>query len=171
METIYIQPLGQILQEASLISPAQIEVALYDRSCYQDLRLGEILALRGWIEQETADFFADCWNDLIDKHKQRYPLGYYLQQAGLLSDVQIKSVLEEQNLIWMRFGSIAVLKGWLKQGTLDFFLRNLFPEFVNASPFIGKKNNLDAKKGDRDNETLLTENTEEIDYEDIPWID
>jgi hypothetical protein len=69
--------LGELLQAASLISAAQIEVALYDSYYYEHLRLGEILALRGWIGQKTADFFADRWWEL-QSQSETYPLGYYL---------------------------------------------------------------------------------------------
>ncbi|NJO94433.1 MAG: hypothetical protein HC820_09080 [Hydrococcus sp. RM1_1_31] len=48
--------MGLVLQLAGLISAPQVEVALYDRVQYQELRLGEILVLRGWLKVETADF-------------------------------------------------------------------------------------------------------------------
>jgi hypothetical protein len=48
-------------------------------------------------------------------------LDYYLQQAALLDEKQIKIILQEPKQLWVRFGSVAVLKGWLKQETLDFF--------------------------------------------------
>jgi hypothetical protein len=121
-----LKPLGKILQEASLVSEPQIQVALHDRILYQDLRLGEILALRGWIEQDTADFFAEEWSDIIIRQQNQHPIGYYLRKAALLDDKQIKIILQEQKQLWVRFGSVAVLKGWLKQETLDFFLIGLW---------------------------------------------
>ncbi|HEY9768904.1 MAG TPA: hypothetical protein V6C71_10480 [Coleofasciculaceae cyanobacterium] len=54
---VTFKPIGEILQEADLITSPQLEVALRDQNYYQDMRLGEILALRGWIKQDTADFF------------------------------------------------------------------------------------------------------------------
>ena len=50
------KPLGEILVEAGLVSLAQIEIALQEQS-QSNLKIGEILALHGWIKQETADFF------------------------------------------------------------------------------------------------------------------
>ena len=52
------KPLGLVLQEANLLAVPQIQLALRDQISYPYLRLGEILAMRGWIKQETADFFA-----------------------------------------------------------------------------------------------------------------
>ncbi|NJK49179.1 hypothetical protein HC931_14245 [Candidatus Gracilibacteria bacterium] len=51
--------MGELLEDAGLVSPAQIEIALQDQTIYADMRIGEILALRGWLKQETADFFVD----------------------------------------------------------------------------------------------------------------
>ncbi len=36
----------------------------------QALRLGEILAIRGWIEQQTGDFFADEWQSLLEQQNK-----------------------------------------------------------------------------------------------------
>lgn len=167
-ETIFIKPIGKLLQEASLISEAQLQVAVYDHNNYQDMRLGEILASRGWIEQETADFFAEEWFKLLAKLPPQYPLGYYLHQAALMDKLQIESILKEQKQTWMRFGSVAVLRGWMKQDTLDFFLQNLFPTTANESAFIGKRTQF-IKEEKETEPTVVVE--AEIDEEDIPWID
>lgn len=50
------KPLGRYLVEAGLLTPAQIEVALMDQACTQ-MRFGEILAARGWVKQQTIDYF------------------------------------------------------------------------------------------------------------------
>ena len=129
------KPLGEILQEADLISPSRIELALQAQNQHPHLRLGEILAMCNWLEPKTADFFAQDWFNLIrQEHKE--PLGYYLQQAALLDEGQIKQVLAEQQETGIRFGTVAVLQGFLKSTTLDFFLMNLFPDELNVSPFI-----------------------------------
>lgn len=167
-ETIYIKPIGKLLQEASLISEAQLQVAVYDRHNYQEMRLGEILASRGWIEQATADFFAEEWFQLIAELPVEYPLGYYLNQAALIDETQIESILEEQKQTWMRFGSVAVLRGWMKQDTLDFFLNNLFPAAIQESAFIGKRTQFIIEEAEPDEQVVAEP---EIDEEDIPWID
>ena len=134
-----IQPksLGMVLQEAHLVSLPQIELALRDQIYYPYLRLGEILAIRGWIKQETADFFAQDWWTLT-KQSTRKPLGYYLQKSALVEEKQIEAILEEQRLTGIRFGSVAVLQGLLNSQTLDFFLNYLFPKEAGAPFFVGK---------------------------------
>lgn len=121
IENNYLKPLGKVLQLADLISTSQIESALEEQTKANNLRLGEILALRGWLKQETADFFAQQWPNLPNQTSQK-PLGYYLQQAGLLDEVQINTILSEQAQTGMRFGELVIMKGWLKQQTINFFL-------------------------------------------------
>ena len=174
------QPLGEILQQSGLISQYQLEVALYDLSNYENMRLGEVIASRGWIKQNTADFFADHWLDCLVQ-KPKYPLGFYLQKAGLLTFKQTEDILQEQPQTLIRFGSIAVLRGWLKQKTLDFFLISLFPaKAVQSSvmeryvdPVTLTDYPLPKKKSPKINEEFDSKQTliGEIDYEDIPWID
>lgn len=123
----YRKPLGVILQESELILPTQVEIALQDQKIYSDLKLGEILALRGWLKQETADFFAQEWEKLLAA-KEKQQIGYYLRRAALLDEKKIQEILAEQKKLGVRFGSVAVLRGWLKDKTLEFFLRHLYPE-------------------------------------------
>ncbi|MBE9202909.1 hypothetical protein IQ218_04860 [Synechocystis salina LEGE 06099] len=130
------QLLGEILRDADLITEAQIQVALQDQQ-YSPLLIGEILAVRGWLHQETADFFAESWPRMV-KTRDRRPLGYYLQQAYLLQEAQVNLILEEQLKLGIRFGSVAVLKGWVKQKTLDYFLEHLVPEAKTTSAFQGR---------------------------------
>jgi hypothetical protein len=136
------QLLGEILREADLVTEAQIQVALQDQK-YSPLPLGEILVVRGWLEQETVDFFAESWPRMVQTRARR-PLGYYLQQAYLLREDQVNLILEEQRKLGIRFGSVAVLKGWIKQKTLDYFLDNLIPEAKTSSAFQGKQFRTDA---------------------------
>lgn len=158
------QPLGETLKKAGLVSAAQVQVALIDRQYYRDFRVGEILAIRGWIGQQTADFFADEWQFLV-KQTNKYPLGYYLEKSGLLTEKQINSILEEQKQLWIKFGAVAILQGRLEKTTVDFFLNNLFPGASLESPFIGRKNSTQS--------TALADRTivSTTDLEDIPWID
>ena len=134
---LLLPKLGEILQAADLITTAQIEVALQNQQYYQ-LRLGEILALHGWLEQDTIDFFAETWPQVL-REGQEYPLGYYLKQAKLLNPEQVQTILIEQKKLGIRFGAVAVLKGWLKEKTLEFFLENLSPQAKNTSAFQGKE--------------------------------
>lgn len=123
---ITFKPLGEILQEAGLITTPQLEVALRDQLYYEDMRLGEILALRGWIKQDTADFFVEEWFKLVNQ-KIDHPIGFYLKRAGLLSEEDINRVLIEQHKHSLRFGDTAIKQGLIKPTTVNFFLHNLFP--------------------------------------------
>ena len=49
-------------------------------------------------------------------------LGVVLQDAHLISDIQIQIALIDQQAYGMRLGDVLVLHGWLKQQTLDFFI-------------------------------------------------
>jgi hypothetical protein len=146
------KPLGEILKEAGLVYASQVELALRDQDYYPELCLGEIMALRGWIKKRTADFFADEWFAAIGQ-TIHHPLGYYLKQAGLLNDKQIYYILAKQKQVGLRFGSIAVLKGWLQQTTLDFFLNYLSNSAPNAfSPLSRQSNDYTTKE-----RTFITE--------------
>ncbi len=123
---ITFKPIGEILQEAGLITTPQLEVALRDQTYYEDMRLGEILALRGWIKQDTADFFVQEWFKLVNRRIE-HPIGFYFQKAGLLSEEEIKVILVEQNKLSLRFGDTAVQQGLIKPNTVNFFIQNLFP--------------------------------------------
>lgn len=52
------KPLGVYLVEAGLINPAQIDMALKDQKV-SGRRLGEILADRGWVAQQTIEYFIE----------------------------------------------------------------------------------------------------------------
>ncbi|MGK7941180.1 MAG: hypothetical protein AB4062_13715 [Crocosphaera sp.] len=137
------QPLGTILQQAKLVTPYQVEEALSEQKKQPQRRLGEILADKGWIKQQTADFFAEQWQGVIKQAKQGSPqsLGYYLREAGLIDDHQLRAILAEQGQgrLWMRIGALAVLKGWLNQTTVDFLLQHLHPDKAGDSPFLKAK--------------------------------
>ena len=127
---ITFKPIGEILREADLITTPQLEVALRDQKYYQDMRLGEIVALRGWIKQDTADFFVQEWFKLINKPIE-HPIGFYLNKAGLLSESEIQKILLQQHQHSLRFGDTAIKEGLIKPNTVDFFLQNLFPSQLN----------------------------------------
>lgn len=127
--------LGEILREADLVSPWQIESALQDKIQHPELRIGEILVQKNLIKPKTADFFAQNWTRAVVE-AEKNPLGYYLKQAAILDCAQIEIILAEQRASGVRFGTVAVFQGFIKSTTLDFFLANLFPEESDVSPFI-----------------------------------
>lgn len=118
-------PLGAILQQAGLVSADNVKEALREqREDKRDRRIGEILASQGHINSHTADFFADSLPILIEETPKR-PLGQYLKQARLLSEDQVESILEQQQQTQLKFGEQAVKNGFIKQTTLNFFLKCL----------------------------------------------
>jgi hypothetical protein len=154
---ITFKPLGEILQEAGLITTPQLELALRDQIYYEDMRLGEILALRGWIKQDTADFFVQEWFKLVNKRIE-HPLGFYLKKAGLLSEEDIKVILIEQNRYSLRFGDTAVKQGLINPNTVNFFLQNLFPSQI----YNLQKNNPKNQQNQQNQKDLITK--EDITY-------
>ena len=120
------KPLGKILLEAGLVSIYQIEIALEEQKQY-DLRIGEILANHGWIKQETADFFVDKWPNII-QNQQKRPLSYYLFAAAIIDKDQLFTLRHKQ----LQTNSdsllhrLALEEGYVKQVTVDFFLKHLF---------------------------------------------
>ena len=133
--SIQNQTLGSLLQEADLVSAWQIESALQDKLQYPNLRIGEILAQKNIIKPETADFFAQDWSRIVIE-SEKGAIGYYLKQAAILDRDQVETVLAEQRETGVRFGTVAVFQGFLRSTTLDFFLANLYPEELYASPFV-----------------------------------
>lgn len=118
-------PIGETLCKAELISSAQLEVILKDQERSSQLRIGDILALRGWLNATTVDFFVERLPRLASA-PSRSPIGQYLKQAGLLNEAQVESILAEQKtLANARFGELAVRKGWIKQGTVDVLLEHV----------------------------------------------
>ena len=118
--------MGQLLNEAGLISAQQIEIALQEQVEIPRLKIGEIFSLRGWIKQETADFFVEQWEKLLQQPEKR-PLVYYLRRAALLDEKQITFLMEQRhkNQKKVRFHQLATQHGLLKQETIDFFVKHL----------------------------------------------
>jgi len=118
-------PLGAVLQQAGLVSAEQVNQALkQQKQTNSSLKIGEILAIQGRIDPQTANFFAERWDGAISEQPKQ-PIGHYLKQAALLNERQIQAILLEQKNSERKFGELAIAKGWLKQTTLDFFLRYL----------------------------------------------
>jgi N-acetylglucosaminyldiphosphoundecaprenol N-acetyl-beta-D-mannosaminyltransferase len=124
--------LGQLLSRAGLLSAEQVNKVLELQKKQPEKRFGAFVVELGWLDQETVDFFADFLPELgLSKH--RHPLGYYLYKAKLLDEAQIDSILEEQGQLNLRFGEVAVMKGWVKQQTLDTVLDYLTEELNDGS--------------------------------------
>lgn len=154
---------GEILEEAGLISSEQIKIALdVQRQCVA-LRIGEILAIKGWLKQETVDFFVKiCLENKPATYSQNQPIGYFFQKAGILTEEQINNILKDQKKLGIKFCYLAVMKGFLNEKTADFFLENISTKIPEA-PVINKKLQSETVIGDpnlyesiRDQETIIT---------------
>ena len=132
-------PLGAVLQQAGLVSAEQIERAIeQQKKTHSSLKIGEILALQGRIDPQTASFFAERWEGAVTEQPKQ-PIGQYLKQAGLLDERQIETILAQQKHTERKFGELAIARGWLKQATLDFFLRYLYSESNLAAARVKNK--------------------------------
>ncbi|MCT7949708.1 WecB/TagA/CpsF family glycosyltransferase [Ancylothrix sp. C2] len=118
------KPIGQVLQKAGLISDEQIKYVLKTQAKQRHFRFGDLLVMRGWIKPETVNFFVEHLPKLATAQNPQ-PIGQYLKAAGLLEEWQISTILKEQRQHNLRFGEVAVMKGWVKQETIDFFLHHL----------------------------------------------
>lgn len=117
-------PLGIVLQQAGLVSAEQVKQAPKQQAQDRSQKIGKILADRGYIDPQTADFFAERWFNLVEE-KPKQPRGQYFRQAALLSTERIQIILHEQKQTKLMFGKLAISKGWLRQTTVNFFLRHL----------------------------------------------
>lgn len=53
------------------------------------------------------------------------PLGLYLVEAGLLTPAQVEVALNDQKITGLRFGQVLVVRGWVKQQTIDYLMRKI----------------------------------------------
>lgn len=131
------QPLGELLVSAGLISADQLRLALHNQTIpgYENFRIGEILSLRGWVKQDTCDFFATRWPELLRNLSvsERQKIGFYLLEAHLLTPQQKIKILEIQQYRNALFGQIAATQGFVKQQTVDFFVTQLMGSSMGSA--------------------------------------
>lgn len=60
-------------------------------------------------------------------------LGSYFVEAGLLTLDQINVILNDQQATGMRFGDIAVARGWLKEQTIEWIVEKVIEPERQAS--------------------------------------
>lgn len=121
------RPVGRVLQRAGLLSPDQVQMVLQTQRAGKNLRFGDILTSQGLLKPETIEFFTEQLPELAI-HREQHPLGYYLKSAALLNEHQIQIILEKQHKTGLRFGEMAISKGWVKPETVDLFLEFMEPE-------------------------------------------
>ena len=127
--------IGKLLKNAGLISDIQLEKALLIQSQSTFTNVEKILVLQGIVKAPTVRFFREEWQN-IKQEGQHFPIGYYLQKAYLLNEEQIQNILEQQQNSDLKFGQLAVKKGWIGQKTVDFFLDALSTKPPQLMSFI-----------------------------------
>jgi len=149
-DTYQRKKFGQLLLEAGLINQAQLDVALRDQKQFIKLKIGEILTLRGWLKSQTADFLLDLENQKeANVYHKEHPIGFYFEQAGLLTHDQVEEVLEEQETSGIKFCQTAVDKGFLREETAYFFLDKIGEKNVNNNNSLDTNKKLNSKEIDK----------------------
>jgi N-acetylglucosaminyldiphosphoundecaprenol N-acetyl-beta-D-mannosaminyltransferase len=119
----YNLPIGQLLQEAELLSPQQVAEILMMQEQARQRRFGDLVIEQGWLTTQTIDFFADQLPQL--SRSRHLPLGEYLKTAALIDEDQIRHILAQQAHGGGRFGDIAVENGLVPQGTVNLVMEQL----------------------------------------------
>lgn len=122
--------LGQMLQQAGLISEDQIDRALNIQKQQPQQRFGEILVRQGWLKRETIEFFAQQLRE-IALADEKFPLGHYFRTAALIDDDQLSELLQQHPPTDWHLTQMAIEKGWLKQDTVS-----LIVSYLDAKPTV-----------------------------------
>lgn len=117
-------PLGELLQQAGLLSPQEIRYFLRLQEQHHQYRFGEILVEQQRLRQTTIDFFVNDFPQLVKTQDLAYNLrlGDYLDYAGLLDRHQIQTILRLQSQTSQKFGQIILEQGLINPRTLDWFV-------------------------------------------------
>ncbi|MBP0000221.1 MAG: hypothetical protein J7641_14685 [Cyanobacteria bacterium SID2] len=76
--------LGMYLLEAGLLSPAQIQVAAYDRKV-TGKKFSEVIVDRGWVKQQTIDFIIK--RVIVPEQRALHKAGAFAQPVEPFSEV------------------------------------------------------------------------------------
>ncbi|MEM7760314.1 MAG: WecB/TagA/CpsF family glycosyltransferase [Cyanobacteria bacterium P01_A01_bin.40] len=114
-------PLGELLQQAGLLSSQNIRQALNIQNRERNYLFGEILIKQEYLSSRTISFFVNDLHNLINL-ECKLRLGEYLCRAGLLLPKQIYEALQEQSLTQDKFGKIVIRRGWVNSKTINWFI-------------------------------------------------
>jgi exopolysaccharide biosynthesis WecB/TagA/CpsF family protein len=117
-------PLGELLQQAGLLSPQEVRYFLRLQEQHHQYRFGEILVEQQRLRQTTINFFVNDFPQLVKTQDLAYNLrlGDYLDYAGLLDRHQIQTILRLQSQTSQKFGQIILEQGLINPRTLDWFV-------------------------------------------------
>lgn len=118
-------PLGEKLKQAGLISDDRVSQILAEQKAAKEpLRFGELLVQQGLLPPETIEFFVNSFTPFESLNLEQ-PLGAYLKLVKIMNQRKIDAILAEQHQTCLRFGEVAVRKGWLSPETLQAILKKL----------------------------------------------
>jgi len=116
-------PLGKRLIEAGLLHPTQVSIILEDQRHQPGLLFGELLLLKGWLEEQPCWFFVNLAKVATSEEFRKLPIGQKLKLAGLVNDQQINKALRRQQQANVPFGKLLFQQGFLKLKTVEYFAR------------------------------------------------
>lgn len=116
-------PIGFTLQRAGLISPEQLVQVREIQAQSRHVLFGEVLVERGWLSQQTVDFFAERLPKLVNLRDQ-LPESHYLELSGLVDPDSLALLNQEQRQTNQSLFDLAVHRGVLAETTAEF-LRDL----------------------------------------------
>lgn len=118
--------LAHYLIEAGLLTPTQVKTAFSEQKV-TGLRLSEFIVRKRWLKGQTVEFLMHklLLRDKAVVQTDDKRLGHYLVEAGLLTQGQIETALSEQKESGLRLGELLVKKGWLKQQTIEFLIKEV----------------------------------------------
>ena len=108
------------LTKAGLVSEEQMEMAIAYLNKYRDLSLERVIFLRGWLSQETLEFFGKGLPKLIERG-EKIPLVKILELASILNGEQINKLVKYQEERGKKVSSSLIEMGYIKESTLNFF--------------------------------------------------
>ncbi len=112
--------------EAGLLTQGQVKTAFSEQKV-TGLRLSEFIVRKGWLKGQTVEFLMQklLLRDKAFVQTDDKRLGHYLVEAGLLTQVQVDTALSEQKESGLRLGELIVKKGWLKEQTVEFIIKEV----------------------------------------------
>lgn len=116
-------PIGFTLQRAGLISPEQLVQVREIQAQSRHVLFGEVLVERGWLSQQTVEFFAERLPKLVNLRDQ-LPESHYLELSGLVDPDSLALLTQEQRQTNLSLFDLAVHRGVLAEATAEF-LRDL----------------------------------------------
>lgn len=134
--------IGQLLKEAGIIAQPQLDLVLANQRMpvYSEMRLGELLMLRGWVSEQTMSFFVFRWSEIIREAKtgkRKVKLGQCIYEADLITREQVLALLREKKASKTDPYSLMLAHGYISQKTMNYFIKNLF-HTKKAKQYISK---------------------------------